>query len=57
MAGRAMPPATAFKAGEIEVTWTTEEPAIAYHAGPVPEVIEEGTTGFIVDVRAHPTLS
>ena len=35
----------------------TEEPAIAYHAGPVPEVMEEGTTGFIIDVRAHPTLS
>jgi hypothetical protein len=57
IAGRAIPPVTAFKAGAIEVTWTTEEPAIAYYAGPVPEVIEEGTTGFIVDGRAHPTLS
>jgi hypothetical protein len=29
----------------------------AYHDGPVPEVIEEGATGFIADGRAHPTLS
>jgi len=57
MAGRAIPPVTTFKAGAIEVTWTTKEPAIAYHAGPVPEVNEEGPTGFIVDVRPHPTLS
>jgi hypothetical protein len=57
MAGRAIPPVTAFKAGAIEVTRTTEELAIGYHAGPVPEVTEEGTTGFIVDGRARPTLS
>jgi hypothetical protein len=31
--------------------------AIACHAGQVPEVIEEETTGFILDGRTHPTLS
>jgi hypothetical protein len=57
MAGRAIPPVTSFKAGAIEVAWTTQGPAIAYDAGPVPEVIEERTPGFIVDGRVHPTLS